>query len=234
MLENQAVLRCPSPGSHDNWHNPFSFCPMLGWVFSFPILVFGSSKGWVCFQEPPSTTPSVYALLSHSPPAGCLASPGGEHTVVDPGRRQCSQKSTCFRSGIVILNELTHKEWIDSYTTRQPLLANSKGRERRMGRKVRFSAPPYLENANLPEVPLGLNTSSGRSSSSEAEGLGREVTWQKGGKCHGCSFEITDNWCSLSVSLTEKHRSNCLCVTVTSSRATSHICAAWSEMTVSQ
>lgn len=107
-LENQAVPRCPLPGSYDNWHKPFSFCPMLCWVFHFPILVFGSSKGWVCFQEPPSTTPSVHALLSHSPPAGSLASPGGEHIVVDLGRRQHNQNSTWFLSGTVILNQLTH------------------------------------------------------------------------------------------------------------------------------
>lgn len=103
----------------------FSFCPMPGWVFHFPILAFGFSKGWVCFQEPPSTTPSVHALLSHSPPAGWLANPGGEHRVAHPGRRQCRQNSTCFLSGIAILNELTHQERIDSYSTRQPLPANS-------------------------------------------------------------------------------------------------------------
>ena len=72
------------------------------------------------------------------------------------------------------------------------MLANSKERERRMGRKVHCGAPPHLENANLLEVYLGLNTSSERSSSSKAEGLDREVTWQKEDKCHGCSYEITN------------------------------------------
>lgn len=97
----------------------FSFCPRVGWVFSFPILVFGSSTGWVCFQEPPSAAPSVHALWSHGLPAGRVASLSGEPTVLDPGRGQGGQGSRHRLSGIAILNKLTHKQRIDSYTRRQ-------------------------------------------------------------------------------------------------------------------
>ena len=121
---------CPSSasssGSPDSRHCPFSSCPTFDGVFSFPILVFGSSTGCVCFQEPPSTAPSVHALLSPGPPNGCLASPRGEQTGVHPGRGQSSQSSTCFLSGIAILNKITHKQQINSYTTRHPLTADSK------------------------------------------------------------------------------------------------------------
>lgn len=153
--------------------------------------------------------------------------------MVHPGRRQGKQNSPGFLSGIAILNELTHKEQIDRYTTRPPLAANSKERERRMGREVPFCPPLYLENANFPEVHLGLNPSSERSISSKAWGPGRAVAWQEEARVLGAAMKQPTND-TVHLCPWQKDTSPIAGVRCISSRATSHSWAAWAEMTASQ